>query len=186
MPKNKAEVIELVDQEIGTSELAKLVGKSDRWIRQLTSQGILTQCGRGKYKLGITLAAYIEHMAGGKAGDEKLSHADVKAEHEMLKKEKTELQLQQMRGDLHSSNDVRALMGEMILSAKSKLLSIPVRVSTQLEGESSKSIEKKLNDEINNVLSVLADYNPGQFIDSESKYADDDEDEVSDDNELNT
>lgn len=184
MPKGKAEVVELVDQEIGTGELAKLVGKSDRWIRQLTSQGILAQSGRGKYKLGVTLSAYIEHMSGGKAGEEKLSHADVKAEHEMLKKEKTEMQLQQMRGELHSSDHVRALMGEMILSAKSKLLSIPVRVSTQLEGESSKSIEKRLNEEINNVLSVLADYNPGQFIEEVAN--ENDEDEGSEDDELDT
>ena len=173
MSKDKAEVVELADKEIGTSEFSKLVSKSDRWIRQLTSQGILTQCGRGKYKLGETLAAYIEYMSGGKAGDEKLSHADVKAEHEMLKKEKTELQLQQMRGELHSANDVRALMGEMVLSAKSKILSIPVRISPQLEGESAKAIEKKLNDEINNVLSVLADYNPGQFIDEGNEDEDD-------------
>ena len=181
MPKTKTEVVELAEREVGTSEFAKLVGKSDRWIRQLTSEGVLVQCGRGKYKLGETLVVYIEHAAGGKTNDEKLSHADVKAEHEKLKKEKTELQLQQMRGELHSSNDVRALMGEMILSAKSKLLSIPVRVSTQLEGESAKSIEKKLNDEINNVLSVLADYNPGQFIDVDGV-----SDESSEDDELDT
>lgn len=179
MSKDKAEVVSLADKEIGTGELAKLVGKSDRWIRQLTSQGVLTQCARGKYKLGETLALYIEHMSGGKAGEEKLSHADVKAEHEILKKEKTEMQLQQMRGELHSANDVRTLMGEMITSTKSKLLSIPVRIGPQLEGESAKTIEKKLNDEINKALSALAEYNPGRFINEA-------DDEGSEDNELDT
>lgn len=181
MSKWKNESESLFDTVVLTSEFAQLVGKTPQWIRQLTRDGVLTQCGRGKYHFGQNLSAYIEHAAGGKTNDEKLSHADVKAEHEKLKKEKTELQLQQMRGELHSSNDVRALMGEMILSAKSKLLSIPVRVSTQLEGESAKSIEKKLNDEINNVLSVLADYNPGQFIDVDGV-----SDESSEDDELDT
>lgn len=167
MPKNKTEVVELAEREVGTSEFAKLVGKSDRWIRQLTSEGILVQCGRGKYKLGETLAVYIEHAAGGKTNDEKLSHADIKAEHEKLKKEKTELQLQQLRGQLHDANDVRSVMGDMILSAKSKFLSLPVRISPQLEGESSKNIEKKLHEEVTEILKVLVDYNPQQFIETE-------------------
>lgn len=167
MSKTKAEVNDLNNLEVGTSEFANLVGKSSRWIRQLTNDGVLTQCGRGKYKLGETLSAYIEYVAGGKAGDDKMTHADVKAEHEMLKKEKTELQLQQLRGQLHDANDVRAVMGDMILSAKSKFLSLPVRISPQLEGESAKAIEKKLREEVTEILKVLVDYNPQQFEQNE-------------------
>ena len=156
--------VSLAETEVGTSEFAELVGKTPQWIRQLTRDEILVQCSRGKYNLGENILAYIEYAAGGKTDDEKMTHADVKAEHEKLKKEKTELQLQQLRGQLHDADDVRAVMGGMILSAKSKLLSIPVRVSPQLEGESAKTIEKKLLDEFNNVLTVLVEHDPKQFL----------------------
>lgn len=159
--KTKAET--LSELEIGTSELAKLVGKTPQWIRQLTRDGILTQCARGKYKVGQNILAYIEHVSGGKEDNGKPRFVDAKTEHEMLKKEKTELQVRQLRGQLHDANDVRAVMGDIILSAKSKLLSFPIRISPQLEGESAKAIEKKLQDEITSILNVLVDYSPKLF-----------------------
>lgn len=166
MTKSKAEVA-LGELEIGTSEFAQLVGKSPRWIRQLTQDGVLAQCKRGKYKLSESLLAYIEYASGGKTDDEKKTHADVKTEHEVLKKEKTELQLQQMRGQLHSAEAVRMVMGDMILSAKAKLMSIPTRVSPMLDGEPAKSIEQILVKEISDALSVLVDYSPKMFTDIE-------------------
>ncbi len=169
MAKSKAEVDGIENLEIGTSEFAKLVGKSTRWIRQLTQEGVLTQCGRGKYKLSENVLAYIEHAAGGKTDDEQKSHADVKAEHEVLKKEKTELQLQQMRGQLHSAEDVRMVMGDMILSAKSNLMSLPTRVSPTLVNESAKKIEQILSKEISATLTVLMDYSPSMFTEYESE-----------------
>lgn len=162
MSKSETEV-DLKIMEVSTSDFAKLVGKSSRWIRQLTSDGVLTQCSRGRYRLSENIAAYIGHAAGGKAGDEKVNHADVKAEHEMLKKEKTEMELQRMRGQLHDADDVRALMGDMILSAKSKLLSLPKRVSPILEGENTKKIEQILSKEITDTLMALKDYSPKMF-----------------------
>lgn len=166
MTKSKTEV-DLKTLEVSTNQFANLVGKSSRWIRQLTSDGVLTQCGRGKYKLGENLMAYMSHAVGGN-GDGKTSFADAKAEHEVLKKEKTELQLQQMRGQLHAAEDVRLLMGDMILSAKSKFLSLPTRISPQLEGESAKAIEKKLREEVTVTLNALVDYSPQLFKEEES------------------
>ena len=161
--------VSLNELEVGTSEFAELVGKTPQWIRQLTRDEILVQCGRGKYKLGENLAAYMEYSSGGKAGDEKLTHADIKAEHEVLKKEKTELQLQQMRGQLHSSEDVRLLMGDMILSAKSNLLSLPTRVSPTIVDKSATKIEQILSEEISATLTVLMDYSPNMFTEYESE-----------------
>lgn len=163
MTNNKAKVDSSEGLIVGTSEFAKMVGKTPQWIRQLTRDEILTQCARGKYNLSENILAYIEYVAGGKSGDGKETHADIKAEHEKLKKEKTELQLEQMRGQLHTADDVRLIMGDMILSAKSNLLSLPTRVSPMLEGESIKEIEQILHKEISSTLSVLVDYSPSMF-----------------------
>lgn len=164
MTKSKAKVDDLASLEIGTSEFASLVGKTPQWIRQLTRDGVLTQCGRGKYNMAENILAYIEHASGGKEEDGKPRHIDVKTEHEILKKEKTELQLQQLRGQLHAAEDVRLVMGDMILSAKSKLLTLPTRIAGQLEGESTKTIEQTLRTEIEDILTVLVDYSPQMFV----------------------
>ncbi len=163
MTKSKAKVDDLTTLEIGTSEFAKLVGKTPQWIRQLTRDGVLTQCGRGKYNLAENTLAYIEHTSGGKEENGKPRYVDAKTEHEILKKEKTELQVQQLRGQLHAAEDVRLIMGDMILSAKSKLLTLPVRIAGQLEGESTKTIEQILKTEIEDTLTVLEDYSPKLF-----------------------
>jgi len=163
MTKSKAKVDGLSGLEIGTSEFASLVGKTPQWIRQLTRDGILTQCGRGKYNLVENVLAYIEHVSGGKEENGKPRYVDAKTEHEILKKEKTELQVQQLRGQLHAAEDVRLVMGDMILSAKSKLLTLPVRIAGQLEGESTKTIEQILKTEIEDTLTVLVDYSPMLF-----------------------
>lgn len=69
MAKAKAEVESLPNREISTGELAAIVGKSTRWIRQLTGEGTLKQVGRGKYILSDAVQAYIEHASGGKEED---------------------------------------------------------------------------------------------------------------------
>lgn len=163
MTKSKAKVDDFTTLEIGTSEFAKMVGKTPQWIRQLTRDGVLTQCGRGKYNMAENIIAYIEHVSGGKEEDGKPRHIDVKTEHEILKKEKTELQVQQLRGQLHAAEDVRLVMGDMILSAKSKLLTLPTRIAGQLEGESTKTIEQTLRTEIEDALTVLVNYSPQMF-----------------------
>lgn len=163
MTKSKAKVENLATLEVGTSEFAKLVGKTPQWIRQLTRDGVLTQCGRGKYNLSENILAYIEHVSGGKEENGKPRYVDAKTEHEFLKKEKTELQVQQLRGQLHAAEDVRLVMGDMILSAKSKLLTLPVRIAGQLEGEPTKAIEQILKAEIEDTLTALVDYEPRLF-----------------------
>lgn len=169
MSESKAKVDDLANLEIGTSEFAKLVGKTPQWIRQLTRDGVLTQCGRGKYNMAENILAYIEHVSGGKEEIGKPRYVDAKTEHEILKKEKTELQLQQLRGQLHSTEDVRLVMGDMILSAKSKLLTLPARIAGNLEGESTKTIEQTLRAEIEDALTVLVDYSPQMFVKESSE-----------------
>lgn len=163
MSKKKTEV-KIQDSIIGTGQLAAIVGKSDRWIRQLTSEGILKQVGRGKYILGESVQAYIDHVSGANEDKSKPRFADIKAEHELIKKEKSELELKLLKEQLHDAKDVEILMSDMILTVKSRLQALPVRMATQLENESARFIEKKLSDEINAVLDALSRYSPNHFL----------------------
>lgn len=47
--------------QVLTCELADILGRSPQWIRQLTRQGVLKQTDRGKYSLGESVQAYMQH-----------------------------------------------------------------------------------------------------------------------------
>ncbi|MBT2717538.1 hypothetical protein [Bacillus sp. ISL-57] len=155
--------------EILTNQLATIVGKTPQWIRQLTRDGVLKQSARGKYILSDAIQAYIEHVQGGKEDSNKPRYVDAKTEHEFIKKEKAELELRAIKGQLHESKDVRRVMSDMILTVKSKLLSIPARIGPQLDCEPAKKIESTLHNEISDALRSFTDYSPELFAKQESE-----------------
>lgn len=178
MPKSKAKPERVADREILTSELAQIIGKTPQWVRQLTRDGVLTQQSRGKYLLSEAVQAYIEHVSGGKEDDAKPRLVDYKTEHERIKAEKAALELAEMQGNLHSSEDVQVVMSDMIVTAKSKMLAIPSRVSLQLDGEPSTVIEKVLTKEISTALASLTDYNPTKFREKAGEHDGDPEEDA--------
>jgi hypothetical protein len=164
MAKVKAEVMKLHEQEIQTGELAAIVGKSDRWIRQLTTDKVLTQVSRGKFILGEAIQAYIEHASGGKEDEGKPRLVDYKTDHERIKTEKAAIQLSQLRGELHTSEDVESVMSDMLTAFRQKILAIPTKLSPQLTGiDDIKAIKGKLTAALHEALSELADYDPDMF-----------------------
>ena len=87
--------------------------------------------------------------------------------HERAKRQKTELQLGQMKGELHSADAVRTVMTDMLSNFKAQLLAMPTKAAPTLIGRSEISvIEDLLKDEVQAILMELKDYNPSDFIDS--------------------
>ncbi|AQT84163.1 hypothetical protein ERICIV_03439 [Paenibacillus larvae subsp. larvae] len=152
------------EKEVLTSELAAIVGKTPQWIRQLTRDGALKQVGRGKYRLGEAIQAYILHAAGGKEDDKKPRFIDEKTEHERIKKEKAALELAVMKGELHRAEDVRAEMADMLTSFRSRILGIPTKLGPQLLNISELAdVTSILTKEMRSALTALADYDPDKF-----------------------
>lgn len=164
MAKTKAEAVKIHEQQIQTRELAAIVGKSDRWIRQLTSEKVLVQISRGKYILGEAVQGYIEHASGGKEDEGKPRLVDHRTEHERIKAEKAAIQLAKMRGELHTSEDVESVMSDMLTAFRQKILAIPTKLSPQLTGiDDIKTIKGKLTAALHEALAELADYDPDIF-----------------------
>lgn len=159
MARKKTEETPLHKHAVLTSELAAIVGKSDRWIRQLHSEGVLKQVSRGRFILGESVQSYIEHVSGGK-DDGRPRLNDEKTEHERLKKEKTALELQKLRGELHATKDVEMLVSDLIITTKAKLQAIPSKLAPKLDQEPAAIIEREIRREINAVLESLSNYDP--------------------------
>ncbi|MGN7360033.1 hypothetical protein ACTHPF_27010 [Paenibacillus sp. SAF-054] len=164
MAKKKAEANKLHERVIGTGELAAIIGKSDRWVRQITGEGILKQVDRGKYNLGLSVQAYIEHVAGGREDDKRPRYMDEKTEHERIKKEKSALELAEMQGELHRSEDVEAVMNDMLGAFRQRIRAIPMRLAPELIGQSELNVIKgRLSAALDEALAELADYDPELF-----------------------
>ncbi|MFU1797365.1 hypothetical protein ACM1RC_26100 [Paenibacillus azoreducens] len=164
MAKSKTKAENLRDKEVSTSEFAAIVGKTPQWIRQLTRDGTLQQVGRGKYMLGEAVQAYCEHVSGGKEEDNRPRYIDEKTEHERIKKEKAALELAEMQGELHRSEDVEAIMNDMLGAFRQRIRAIPMRLAPELVGLKELNIIKgRLTTVLDEALMELSDYDPEMF-----------------------
>lgn len=160
MAEAKKKKVNIADTEISTSDLAAIVGKTSRWIRNLTAEGILEQSSRGKYILSEAVQAYIRHVTG-TTNESKISYSDEKAQHEQIKKEIAILELEEKRNNLHTTGDVLDAWGELVVNFRERLQGLPPRMATELSHMTDdKDIRLLLESKINDALTELAKYDP--------------------------
>lgn len=163
MAKKKTEVDPIHLQIIQTGELAAIVGKSDRWIRQMTTDGVLKQVSRGKYVLSEAIQAFIEHASGGKEDDKKPRLVDHKTEHERIKAERAALELEELRGNLHHTADIEEALGELLIEFRKRVLALPPKLAGELAFMTdAKEVRRLLITELSATMQTLARYDPGK------------------------
>lgn len=156
--------------EVTEVELAEYLGLSTRRIRQLFKEGVVIKSQRGRYDLKSSVLGYINSIRHSEAKKDadleklKISREAESLMHERLKKRKTELVVLEMEKKLHRSEDVEYFWNSMVLSAKSRLTSIPVKTAPLLVGiEDRKEIQAILKREVAEALNELADYDVDNF-----------------------
>ncbi|MBE3586557.1 MAG: type IV toxin-antitoxin system AbiEi family antitoxin domain-containing protein [Thermoanaerobacter sp.] len=150
---------------VSTSELAEILGITDRRIRQLEKAGIISKLGRGKFDLAAAVQQYISWLKAQAAEtDEEL---DLKKEKTLLtraNRQKAELELQIMRGELHRSEDVRRVMNDMLGAFRARCLAIPTKAAPRLQGQTDLAvIQDIIKKEVYEALMELSDYDPEVF-----------------------
>lgn len=162
--------------EVTEVELAEYLGLSTRRIRQLFKEGVVIKSQRGRYDLKSSVLGYINSIRQQeKKKDVDLEKLKISREaeslmHERLKKRKTELEVLNLEKKMHTSEDVEYFWNAMVLAAKAKITSIPVKCAPILVGiEDRKEIQSILKREISEALSELANYDIDNF---ESDYED--------------
>lgn len=158
------------EQFVNSSEVAKLIGKSSRTVQQLTSDGILptTEVRNGKrtlrkYDKYKTVQAYIEYISRKteeKYGEEKKREKiRIETETKEIKMKMLKLQLGEMEGTLHSSEDVASMTDSLVLCVRSNLLAIPGQLAAEITGLSDAAeVSAKIEEAVYKVLDELANY----------------------------
>lgn len=166
-------------------ELATIAGYTYRRLydidRDLPAERKLFVEGEGgKYDLAIFVQRWVDYNVNNETGD--VDDLDtVKARHEVVKTQKTELEVARMRGQLIDVQDVKRLWGDIANTVMQNLIHVPSKVAPMLRMiDNTEVIAEMIGDEIRKALEAVADtplptYAAGDDESEESEEAEDEE-----------
>lgn len=136
--------------------VAAWLGLSERRVRQLRDEGIIEERRPGLYDLQATVLKYINYQRSG-------SGTNLNDERALLtkaKREAAEMENKLREGSLIETADIEPRLKNMLLIFRSRILSLPAKLSPKLAtmGGRQAEIFDTLQDELEEVLSVLSDY----------------------------
>lgn len=173
---------------VSTEELASLVGLSGRRIRQLADEGILPKSDRNEFKLTVSVLAFLAYREAQIRAEFEAANpnaADYEKERARLtrsKADKAEIEADLLKGTVHESSAVAAVMNEMLASFRQRVLVIPTKTAP-LTADCSSTAEcySIIEKECHEALGELADYDPRPVVERQrAAAAKPEEDEIGD------
>ena len=136
--------------------VAQWIGLTERRVRQLRDEGIITEERPGLYDLQKTVLKYIKYLGG--TGKESLQTERMKLTAE--KRKAAEMDNQLRSGSMHSTEDVERGLKTLCLNIRSRLLILPAKLSPMLATKTNQAeIFDELQKAIYEALDGLADVN---------------------------
>lgn len=182
---------------VKTDAICKATGKTNQWIGQLTSQGVIskTKTGHGSlYSLYDTMrnyCAYLEKRAKDKEAPDDVKKLDMrrKSADAKLKEAKAtvaELEAAEFQGKMHRSEDVQAMTADLLFCVRGALLAVAGRCATDCAASDNPAeVQKIIQREVYAVLKELTEYeyDPKRYKELVDRRMKREIEESSDDNE---
>ncbi|KZL88702.1 hypothetical protein [Clostridium magnum] len=183
--EDKSKKIEDVESVVVSSTvLADLFGLTTRRIRMLADEGVIQKTSRGRYNLQENIKSYIVYLKASQDLKEKTADNEIDPDKERAlltrrQREKLDLEIAAMRGQMHLSSDVERVMNDMLANFRAKLIAMPTKVAPILIARTDISeIQEILQKEFFEVLQELSCYDPATFY--SDKYIEVDEEDLED------
>lgn len=153
-----------------TEIMAKLFELDPRRVQQLAKEGILPAASQRPYKFDLlpTVKAYIRYLRDRANGKEAKTADTVKVEADKLRAEAdlkqskakiAELQLKELEGKMHRSEDVEALTNDLVYTARSMIMALPGRLAMDVvQAGSANEASALIRTECYKILNELAGY----------------------------
>ena len=152
-------------QIVRAMDLAKMLGVSDRHIRDLANENVVKKTAQGKYLLLESVRGYIEYLKS-------RNDADISLKDEKIK----ELKIKELKNQLHSADVIEKVMTDSLINMKGKLLSLSNKLAPQIIAlDNLGEIQDVIQDGIFEALEELSEYNPEMF--RSKNFVEDDEEE---------
>lgn len=132
---------------VGTSALARLIGLTPQRVNQLASAGVLQKLGRGRFKVGPAVRAYVEFLRSQPSGDGAsgpLVYSQERARLTKLQADMVEIELAKVRSRMVSIDDVVTVFGEQCSTIRSRFLGLASRATSKVVGKDEKATHRIL------------------------------------------
>lgn len=163
MPNNNAKLVD-------SKTIATLFSVDARRVQQLAKEGIIDAVKDGhanRYDLLPTIQKYIKYLsdkANGRQPSKKDSEIESKrleaeADLKRSKADMADLQLKELQGQMHRSEDVEAVMTDLVYTIRSMLMALPGRLAVDVvAAETAAEASEVIRAEVYKILEELAGY----------------------------
>lgn len=155
---------------VDATMVAKLFNLTVRRIQQLTQDGVLATelvDKKRKYDLLLTVQKYIAYLQekvvkkGENKDDAQNESRKIKADADLraAKAEIADMELKELRGEMHRSEDVEAMTTDLVFTIRSMMLALPGRLAIDLAKITKPAeISERIKQEIHVILLELSNY----------------------------
>lgn len=153
---------------VSAQTVAQVLGLTVRRIQQLTQDGVLQTQPEGKrrvYDLPAAVQAYLQYSISREAGKDagaaavERRRALAEAEIKEAKAEIATIELKELMGKMHRSEDVEQKTMELVYAIRAMLQALPGRLAMDLAAITKPAeVSERLKTEINHVLSQLSNH----------------------------
>ena len=137
--------------------VAAWLGLTERRVRQLRDEGVISEKQPGLYDLQATVTKYITFLRNGSG---KINLNDERAGLTRAKREAAEMENKLRMGELHRTQDIEAALKTVFLTIRGRFLALPAKLSPTLAsmGGNQTAIFDELKQAIDEALEELSDY----------------------------
>ncbi len=147
---------------VNAKTMAKIMDLSERRINQLVSEGVIGKEPDGQYNVMQVIVDYYKNKSGVEAG---INYEQEHAMLEKIKRETAEIELAELKGEVHRAEDVKLALCGMIITCRNKLLAMPAMVAKKLVNQSNQNVIMDiLTKEVKFALNELAEYDAKLFV----------------------
>lgn len=151
------------ETEVTATELAIVLGVTARRIQQLTQDGTILTVKRGRFLLCDSVKRYISFATRRQVSEdiEKANVVKVKAEATMkaAKSKIVNMEAQELSGQMHRAEDIKALTEDLVFAFRHALVSLPGRLSMDVAAaQTAPEAAAIIRREVNVILKELAQY----------------------------
>lgn len=137
--------------------VAAWLGLTERRVRQLRDEGVISEKQPGLYDLQATVTKYIIFIRNGSG---KINLNDERAGLTRAKREAAEMENKVRMGELHRTQDIETGLKTVFLNIRGRFLALPAKLSPTLAsmGGNQTAIFDELKQAIDETLEELSDY----------------------------
>lgn len=147
---------------VNAKTMAKIMDLSERRVNQLVAEKVINKDEGGQFNVMQVILEYFKNKAGIGPG---INYDQEHALLEKVKREMAEIELAELKNEVHRADDIKNVLGGMIIACRNKLLAMPLGISVKLVGQKNPNvIIDLLTREVKIALDEIAEYDANIFV----------------------